>query len=290
MSSELVLRNMTRSEVDELVEWAALEGWNPGLHDAGAFWETDPEAFIAGELNGELIAGGAITAFGEGFGFMGLFIVRPEYRGKGYGNTLWLARRDRLKARLKSGAAIGMDGVFDMEPYYAKGGFVRSHRHLRYVGELTPMVTRTNEQGLEILPVQQVPFEQLLEYDLRCFPVARQRFLRAWLAIPESLSLAALRNGRLCGYGVIRRSRTGCRIGPLFADDLGMARAVLNELSTFGVGQLIHLDVPENNPEAVALVQALEMEEVFGCARMYLGPFPEMDYERVFGVTTLELG
>ena len=221
---------------------------------------------------------------------MGLFIVRPEYRGKGYGNTLWLARRDRLKARLKSGAAIGMDGVFDMEPYYAKGGFVRSHRHLRYVGELAPMVIRTNEQGLEILPVDQVPFEQLLEYDRRCFPVARERFLPAWLAMPESLALAALRNGRLCGYGVIRRSRTGCRIGPLFADDLSTARAVLNELSAFGVGQLIYLDAPENNPEALVLAQALGMEEVFGCARMYLGPFPGIDYERVFGVTTLELG
>lgn len=290
MRSELVLRNMTRGEVDELVEWAALEGWNPGLHDADAYWATDPEAFIAAELKGELIGGGAITAYGDDFGFMGLFVVRPEFRGKGYGNTLWLARRDRLKARLKSGATIGMDGVFDMEPYYAKGGFVRSQKHLRYAGEITSTMTHSNEQGLEILPVDQVPFEQLLEYDRRCFPVAREKFLRAWLAIPESLALGALRNGRLCGYGVIRRSRTGCRVGPLFADDLAAAQTVLNELAAFGAGQLIHLDVPENNPEAVALARALEMEKVFGCARMYLGPFPEMDYERVFGVTTLELG
>ena len=62
MPDELVIRNMTRPEVDELVEWAAQEGWNPGLHDADTFWATDPEAFIAAELGDALIGGGAITA------------------------------------------------------------------------------------------------------------------------------------------------------------------------------------------------------------------------------------
>ena len=58
MSKELEIRNMSRSDVDELVAWAAREGWNPGLHDADLFWATDPEAFIAADLDGELIGGG----------------------------------------------------------------------------------------------------------------------------------------------------------------------------------------------------------------------------------------
>jgi hypothetical protein len=29
---------------------------------------------------------------------------------------------------------------------------------------------------------------------------------------------------------------------------------------------------------------------VFGCARMYLGPVPDIAHGRVFGVTTFELG
>jgi hypothetical protein len=32
------------------------------------------------------------------------------------------------------------------------------------------------------------------------------------------------------------------------------------------------------------------MVEVFGCARMYLGPPPVLAHDRVFGVTTFELG
>jgi GNAT superfamily N-acetyltransferase len=122
MSNEPVIRNMTRSEVDELVGWAAREGWNPGLHDAGLFWATDPAAFIAAEIDGELIGGGAITSYNGEFGFMGFFIVRPEFRGHGFGNALWHARRERLMARLRPGASIGLDGVFAMQDYYARGG------------------------------------------------------------------------------------------------------------------------------------------------------------------------
>jgi GNAT superfamily N-acetyltransferase len=128
----LVIRNMRRAEVDVLVEWAAREGWNPGLHDADAFWANDPDAFIAAELDGEVIGGGAITSYDGEFGFMGFFIVRPEFRGHGYGDVLWNARKNRLLSRLRPGAAIGMDGVLAMQSYYAKGGFVFSHRDVRF--------------------------------------------------------------------------------------------------------------------------------------------------------------
>lgn len=93
MAQGLEIRRMTRPEVDELVGWAAREGWNPGRHDAELFWATDPQAFIAADLDGELIGGGAITAYRGEFGFMGLFVVRPEYRGRGLGSMLWHARR-----------------------------------------------------------------------------------------------------------------------------------------------------------------------------------------------------
>lgn len=48
--------------------------------------------------------------------------------------------------------------------------------------------------------------------------------------------------------------------------------------------------MPERNAEAMALAARHGMSEVFGCARMYLGPPPTLAHERVFGVTTFELG
>jgi ribosomal protein S18 acetylase RimI-like enzyme len=281
---------MTRIEVDELVSWAAREGWNPGLHDADLFWATDPAAFIAADLHGELIGGGAITSYDGEFGFMGFFIVRPEYRGRGLGNTLWHARRDRLLSRLRPGAGIGLDGVFAMQSFYAAGGFVFSHRNMRFRTEIPLQPATSPVDHEDIVPLAAVPFEQVLDYDRTCFPALRPTFLRGWVSQPDALALGCRRDGTLRGYGVVRRCREGCKIGPLFADDAFAAEALYAHLTQFAAGGPLYLDAPENNAAAIEFVREHGMIEVFGCARMYLGPPPVLAHERVFGVTTFELG
>ena len=285
MDAKLQIRTMTRAEVDELVEWAAQEGWNPGLHDADIFWRTDPDAFIAAELDGELIGGGAITSYAGKFGFMGFFIVKPAFRSRGLGNTLWHWRKEHLLQRLVPGAAIGMDGVFNMQPYYAKGGFVFSHRDIRFqaTGVAAP-------PDASVSPLAGIPFEEVLAYDSDCFPTPRPRFLQAWIEQADSLALGVRQDGELAGYGVIRSCREGCKIGPLFADDAMIAERLFNALSAFAPGEPVFLDVPENNLDAMELAKRHGMVEVFGCARMYLGPMPALPAQRIFGVTTFELG
>ena len=39
----LQIRSMKPEEIDLALDWAAAEGWNPGLHDAVPFRAADPE-------------------------------------------------------------------------------------------------------------------------------------------------------------------------------------------------------------------------------------------------------
>jgi len=290
MTDELVIRTMTRSEVDVLVGWAAGEGWNPGLHDAESFWVTDSEAFVAAELAGELVGGGAITSYGGEYGFMGFFIVRPEFRGRGLGNALWHARLDRLRGRLRPGAPIGLDGVFEMQEYYARGGFAFSHRSIRYRSEPPHAAVAPLGGDDDVIPAGDVPFDEILAYDRACFPAPRAPFLERWLAQPDALALTCRRNGSVGGFGVVRRCREGCKIGPLFAEDAPAAERLFAHLARFAADGPLFLDAPENNPAAIELVRRHRMVEVFGCARMYVGAPPELASHRIFGVTTFELG
>jgi len=285
MEKELAIRAMTRPELDTLVDWAAAEGWNPGIHDADIFWQTDPEGFIAAEHGGELVGGGSIVSYDGRFGFMGFFIMRPQYRGQGLGRRLWLHRRDLLISRLRGTAAIGMDGVFDMQDFYSRGGFVLSHRDLRFegVGATAPVQDNLVELGA-------VPFDELLHYDSEHFPAPRPGFLRAWIEQPGGRALGAVSYGKLRGFGVIRPCRRGYKIGPLFADDANTADALFRGLGDLAPGEPVFLDVPENNSQALALAQRHDMNEVFGCARMYYGEPPALEYSEIYGVTTFELG
>lgn len=47
------IRTMHRDEVQIAVEWAAREGWNPGLADADCFYAADPNGFLIGLLDEE---------------------------------------------------------------------------------------------------------------------------------------------------------------------------------------------------------------------------------------------
>jgi hypothetical protein len=285
MTEALTLRLMTKHEAERLLDWAAHEGWNPGLHDAEVFWATDPEAFIAAEVEGEVIGGGTITSYDGGYGFMGLFIIRPELRGRGLGGRLWRARLQLLRGRLRAGAAIGMDGVFEMQDWYAKGGFAFSHRNIRYEG-----VAAAADLAAGVLAAGEVPFEQVAAYDRRCFPAPREEFLRAWLGQPDSRALVVRGSDGLRGLGVIRRCGVGAKIGPLYADDAETAEALYTSLAAFVPNEPVFIDVPEVNAWAMSLARRHEMVEVFGCARMYLGPRPRVADARIYGVTTFELG
>lgn len=282
----ITYREATRDELNTAVEWAAAEGWNPGLHDAEVFWTTDPRGFVCAERDGEVVGTGSIVAYDKTFGFMGFFIVRPDLRGQGIGRDFWTWRRDTLRARLRPDGAIGMDGVFDLQPFYARGGFVFSHRNLRMAGTGQP--AEQLDPALVDLPT--LPFADIAAYDRQHFGFARDTFLRHWIAPTGGLALGFVTHHTLRGMGVVRPCREGFKIGPLFADTAEVADAIFLALSEHAAGRPLFLDTPENNPAALKLARRHGLSEVFGCARMYHGPAPALPWPNIYGVTTFELG
>lgn len=280
-------RQATRAELDTAIEWAAAEGWNPGLHDADAYWATDPDGFVCAEEDGEVIATGSIVSYAGAFGFMGFFIVRPDRRGHGIGRDFWRWRKETLRARLLPGAAIGMDGVFAMQPFYARGGFVFSHRNLRMAGTGRAAPANTLH-GLPNLTA--LPYEALAAYDRVHFGFSRDAFLRRWIAPAGGRALGVWNGQRVEGYGVVRPCRSGFKIGPLFADSAILAERLFIALADCAAGQPVFLDTPENNPTALDLAARHGLTESFGCARMYQGPAPILPWANIYSVSSFELG
>ncbi len=277
------IRTMTRPDLDLAVEWAAAEGWNPGLHDADAFFATDPTGFFIGELDDQPIGCISAVRYGGAFGFVGFYIVREPFRGQGYGIQLWQRAMGYLGDQ-----PTGLDGVFAQQENYARSGFRFAYRNLRFAFNGPRPVA---EPHPALVPLQAVPLEALAAYDRGCFPAARETFLKKWITLPDAHGLAFAEGGTLRGYGVIRRCRSGCKIGPLFADDAPTARLLWANLAAWAApNEPVYLDVPEVNQPAMHLAADFGMTEVFGTARMYRGTAPAFDVRRVFGVTSFELG
>lgn len=274
------IRIMTRREVDLAAEWAAEEGWNPGIHDADCFYYTDPDGFFIGELDGEPIGCISAITYRDNFGFIGFYIVKPQYRGKGYGIQIWNRAMEYLKGR-----NIGLDGVVAQQDNYKKSGFKLAYRNVRYEG-ITGFSDSSGTMNLS-----NIPFKELLDYDKKMFSLARPEFLKLWIMQPEGAALGIRKDGNLAGYGVIRACRNGFKIGPLFADNEDIAERLFNGLnSRVPEGEPIFLDTPDPNNEAIALAERHGMKRVFETARMYTGDTDILPVEKIFGVTSFELG
>src|SRR5690606_28607964 len=116
-SDNYSIRTMNPAEVTLAVDWAAAEGWNPGLADDRAFAATDRGGFLVGLLDEVPVASISAVSYGDAFGFIGFYIVRPERRGQGYGWRLWQAAMRRLE-----GLPTGLDGVVAQQDNYRKCG------------------------------------------------------------------------------------------------------------------------------------------------------------------------
>ncbi|MFH7595466.1 GNAT family N-acetyltransferase [Streptomyces racemochromogenes] len=269
------------ADMEMLRTWADEEGWNPGDSDRFAFAVADPDGFLVGRLDGKPVACISAVRYGSGFGFIGFYIARPEVRGHGYGIRLWRAGTERLDGRL-----VGLDGVVEQQDNYRKSGFRSAWTNMRYEGVPQP----GDDAGVEIVDAASLPFARLAAYDRRFFPEARDAFLSAWTALPGRTALAAVRDGRIEGFGVIRPCSSASRIGPLYAARPEVASALVRRLAGHAPDGEVSVDVPDVNPAAAAVAAGLGLAPSFETARMYTGPAPELEWGGLYGVTSLELG
>ncbi|MET4221355.1 ribosomal protein S18 acetylase RimI-like enzyme [Bradyrhizobium sp. LB7.2] len=279
--SDLQIRNLRPEEISIAADWAAAEGWNPGLSDAACFAIPDAKGFFIGETDGEPVATVSCVNYDDRFAFLGFYIVRSDFRDRGHGLRIWNAAIAHAGTRV-----IGLDGVVAQQDNYKKSGFQLAYANIRYGG----IVAAPLSPPADVIALDTIPFARVEADDATVFPAPRGCFLRAWIDTSGHIGRALLRDGKLAAWGVIRPCRTGRKIGPLVADDRAAAEAIAQALlASAGDGE-VFLDVPAVNREAIALAESLGLAPVFETARMYTGPIPPLRIDRVFGVTSFELG
>lgn len=129
-AGKLSIYPMSRADLQLAVDWAAQEGWNPGLHDVTPFWAADPGGLLMGSIDGEPASVISAVRYGSRYGFIGLYIVKPAFRGQDRGWAIWQVAMQRLQGR-----TVGLDGVVAQQDNYRRSGFELAHRNARYAGQ-----------------------------------------------------------------------------------------------------------------------------------------------------------
>lgn len=272
------LRTATRAEVALMLDWAAAEGWNPGIDDAEVFYNADPDGYFVADIDGSPVAAISVVNHSDSFAFLGLYLCRPDYRGQGIGFALWQHALQHAGARV-----IGLDGVPDQEANYKRSGFELAGRTRRYGGTLAP-------EALTMPLAQAEDHATLARLDRDATGVSRPRFLPAWAQNGPTRKTVLLRDiDAITGFATARLCREGCKIGPVVAPNDDAALHLVRQAAAAVTASSVFIDVPDASAAFARCLRSNGLTEVFCTARMYRGQAPN-DHSILKAVATLELG
>ncbi len=296
MKSLFKIKTLVRDDISRVTNWARKEGFAPGAGDVAIYRHTDRQGLWVGWLGNNPVGCIAGVRYNSAYGFIGMFLVAPEYRGKGYGLALW---KHALKY-LDDLPCIGLEAAPNRLKDYAGWNFQASSMTTRWQflgnGSLPLEIASLPQAGKELLLLEggSIPSEAVQAYDALREPSPRPHFLSDWLKHPAGKVLALVDQfGKCHGFGRIRpcllQEGEGWRIGPLLADSVDLAELLLRRLIDYHPGVIL-LDSPGSNHFGPALFQKLGFKEISKTIRMYKGDQPPISMSEIYCLACLELG
>ena len=272
------MRTAQLADLATVLDWAAAEGWNPGIGDAATFFAADAEGFFVATDSGVPVAAISVVNHNDTFAFLGLYIVQPAYRGRGIGLNLWNHALAHAGTR-----TVGLDGVPDQQANYAASGFAHAGGTTRFAGtvaaETSPLIRLAT-------PADRTA---LIAAEAAASGTEKPAYLTAWYTSSDLRQTLVLeRAEKIASHCTVRKCRAGAKIGPLLARDATDAEALIKHAAGLYDGEVI-IDVPATSAGLTDLCERLSLTPGFETARMYRGPFTG-GTDAFFAVTSLELG
>ncbi|MBW4708748.1 N-acetyltransferase [Roseobacter sp. YSTF-M11] len=276
----MTVRPMTVEDLRVVLDWAADEGWNPGLDDAAAFHAADPTGFLIKEVDNASVAAVSVVNHDTDFAFLGLYLCRPEFRGQGYGIEVWRAGIAHAGSR-----CIGLDGVPEQQANYAKSGFAKTGSTVRYNGHLD----RVSDPRVQLATTREL--QHLVSCDARASGMTRTAFSTTWLSYrPTRQTVVLVEGSDIKGFATFRQCGLGCKIGPLYASSEVDALALLGAHPVAASSDPLFVDVPGHDTALAVLLKQHGFEPVFETARMFTGIPPASAPWAFQAIATMELG
>ena len=228
-------------------------------------WAKAHGAALAVRADGRLIGCGLAWQWGDEQGSIGMVIVDNAWQRRGIGKQLFRGLLQALEGR-----DVMLQATAQGRPLYESLGFAaigharQFHGHWQPPVEAGPTFSLATDELTRPLQPQDLP--ALLAYDQRERGLTRPSLLQALLAqmdADERCAVSVDEQGRLCGYGILRRFGRGWVVGPLLADGADRAVALVKRLTQERTGDFVRIDLaahtrafPASHAQAQAQAQA----------------------------------
>ncbi len=258
------VRRLRTRDIEVAIALTDLEAWGYTHADFERLLALSPEGCFAVEDQGRVVGVLTTTSYDK-LAFLGAVILRPEYRGRGYGRLLM---EEALEHLSRSGIeTVRLNAYLNVVPFYERLGFRGEYEVVRWSGRAT------GGTSPEVRPVGRGEVSRVAAFDAPFFGASRKALLdRLSREMPDTFLVAADR-GRILGYIVGSLSGEACEIGPWVtaAGHPDLARRLFQNLTVVAGAQEYAFSGPVHNPDLVRFAQEGGFREAFRTLRMWWG-------------------
>jgi GNAT superfamily N-acetyltransferase len=184
------------------------------------------KGFGLSAAGGSLVASIVVLPYADAFGWMSMVLVLPEHRRLGYASRMLRRALAYLQSR---GLTAVLDATLAGHEVYVQEGLRDAWGFQRYsLPGARPVSGWQDVSGLKLRRLAEGDWPQILALDLPAFGASRESLLCALrMRLPEA-ALVARRGDKICGFLFGRDGREARQLGPLVAEDLPTAQALLS--------------------------------------------------------------
>lgn len=265
------IRPMTGEDLPRSLALSVAEGWNQTEKDWRLLLEGPGNICIVAEKDGNVAGTATALVHSEKVAWIGMVIVDKALRGQGAGKALMT----HLINKLNHVPCIKLDATPAGQPLYESLGFIPEYRLFR--------MTKTSAGTINLVPRDIHPenitpevAEEIITMDKGIFGVNRSYLLKKLLADYPDKAFYLRTGDRPAGYILGREGSRFSYIGPLCADSLETARALISMSFRSLVNKHIALDVPEDKEKFIHWLESDSFVKQRHFVRMYLAknPYP----------------
>jgi hypothetical protein len=298
------VRQMRESDVQECLAIFRDHGLACSKYGLKTFRSLEPAGcFVLTPDNNEneIIAFSASSKFDPRAAIISFYGVKPGYQGLGLGVIVW---KEMMKF-LSSSPNIGLcSSPSQVNTYKNKAGFVHQDKHsmihMESRRETRPDRIKPSDEEMKrihVVSLDDVSWSSLVAYDEAIVGFDREKQLKLSFREPDTVSLVAVDassfspNYKIIGLAAMKPTNTLDEkpiLGPLYADDVSVARVLLYNLmnkypSSIKNGFMWYL--LNTHSTAIHLAKELGLDEDFACPRLFTKePITGINYDKVFAL------
>jgi hypothetical protein len=182
---------------------------------------------------------------------------------------------------------IGLEAVPEQLGTYQRAGFTASHTTVSYQGSIPH---GREQRDPRVRALEPGDMAAVVTLDALCSPHERSGLLAVWFAASATTPFVYHDRGEVTGFGVIRPSRTGHRIGPLIANTPQVALALYDALTAAHPGEPVCLNCPEPNAAGRDLARERGLVRTSHTVRMYSQQVRRTGLARCYSIASLAWG